>query len=122
MRYLALFALGLTAFPGVAPAQPATQTVTLSSFSFAPKPLHLAAGRLVTLTFVNSSGNSHDFTAKEFFAAARITEGAAPGGEIDLHGHQTKTVTLVPAAGTYKAHCSHFMHAEMGMTEQIIVN
>jgi plastocyanin len=29
---------------------------------------------------------------------------------------------LVPRAGTYAAHCSHFLHSSMGMTDQIIVN
>ncbi|WP_420030943.1 cupredoxin domain-containing protein [Sphingomonas flavescens] len=103
-------------------AQPATQTITVSSFSFAPKPVHLTAGQPVTLTFVNSSGSSHDFTAKTFFGASRITAGAAPGGEIELRGHETKTITLVPARGTYTAHCSHFFHTQMGMTNQIIVD
>ena len=103
-------------------AQPAAQTITVSSFSFAPRPIHLAAGRAVTLTFVNSSGSGHDFTAKPFFAASRITAGAAPGGEIELGGHQTKSITLIPARGTYTAHCSHFMHTQMGMTNEIVVD
>lgn len=110
---------------GLAPAvtaQPASQTITVSSFSFAPKPIHLTAGQPVTLTFVNSSGSGHDFTAKTFFAASRITAGAAPGGEIELRGHETRTITLVPARGTYTAHCSHFFHTQMGMSDRIIVD
>ena len=104
-----------------APAQSAQVTVQVYSFGFAPKPLRLAAGRPVTLTFVNQSGSSHDFSAKTFFATSRITSGSAPDGEIDLDAHQTKTITLVPRAGTYHAHCSHFMHAPMGMTDLIVV-
>src|SRR5262245_45140461 len=72
-----------------APAQPAAQTILVASFSFGPKPIHLAAGQPVTLNFVNRSGSSHDFTAKEFFASSRIIAGAAPGGEIELRGGQT---------------------------------
>jgi hypothetical protein len=72
-------------------AQPAAQTITVSSFSFAPKPIHLTAG-------------------------------GAPGGEIELRGHQTRSITLVPARGTYTAHCSHFMHTQMGMSDQIVVD
>ena len=102
-------------------AQPAAQTITVSSFSFAPRPIHLAAGEPVTLTFVNRSDGGHDFTAKTFFTASRITAGAAPGGEIELGGHQTKSITLIPARGTYTAHCSHFMHTQMCMSDQIIV-
>jgi len=103
-------------------AQPAQLAVQVFSFGFAPRPLHLAAGKPVTLIFVNQSGGGHDFTAREFFAASTISAGAAPGGRIALSGHETKTITLIPRAGSYEAHCSHFLHASMGMTDQIIVN
>jgi len=97
-------------------------TVAVWSFDFSPKPIHLAAGKPVTLTFVNRSGGSHDFTAKKFFASSRIVAGSAPDGEIDLAGHQTRSITLVPTAGTYNAHCSHFMHKQMGMQDLIVVD
>jgi len=48
--------------------------------------------------------------------------GAAPDGEVELSGHQTRTITLVPRAGAYRAHCSHFLHAQMGMTDSILVD
>jgi len=104
-----------------ADAQPAVQTIDLANFSFSPKPIRLAAGQPVTLTFVNRSGSGHDFTARAFFAAARTLAGAAPGGKIELHGRETRSITLVPSAGTYEAHCSHFLHTSFGMTDQIIV-
>jgi len=103
-------------------AQPAQIAVQVWSFGFAPRPLHLAAGKPVTLTFINQSGGGHDFTAREFFAASTISAGAAPGGKIALAGHETKSITLIPRAGSYQAHCSHFLHASMGMEDQIIVN
>jgi plastocyanin len=105
-----------------ATAQTPVQTISMWSYDFSPKPIHLAAGRPVTLTFVNRSGNGHDFTAKAFFANARITAGAAPGGEIELGPHQTRSVTLVPRAGTYKAHCGHFLHRQFGMEDVIVVD
>lgn len=106
-----------------AAAQPQAVTVGVFSFGFSPKPIHLRAGQPVTLTFVNQSGHGHDFTAPEFFANSALSAGAAPGGErIPLAGHETKSVTLVPRAGTYPAHCSHFLHSSMGMTTSIIVN
>ena len=116
--------LALAAAVGAAPlpAQPAAQTIDVQSFSYSPTPIHLRAGQPVTLTFVNRSGGGHDFTAKQFFAAASITQGSAPGGEIDLRGHETKRITLVPRAGTYHAHCSHFMHTQMGMSTTVVVN
>ena len=123
LRQSILIAL-LVTFTGTAAAQPAPPQVPIVvwSFGFQPKPLHLRAGQPVTLTFTNRSGSSHDFTAREFFASSRIVAGAAPGGEIELQGGQTRSVTLVPTAGTYHAHCSHFMHSAMGMTDTIIVD
>jgi len=103
-------------------AQPAAQTVQVWSFGFAPSPIYLRAGRPVTLTFVNRSGGSHDFSAHRFFATSTITAGSASEGEIELKPHQTRTITLVPRAGAYPAHCSHFMHEPLGMHDQIIVN
>ena len=112
------------AVAGSAAAQPtlASVTIDLRNFGFTPQPIHLRAGQPVTLTFVNQSGGGHDFTAGAFFAAATIIAGAAPGGEIELRGHETKSITLVPRAGVYPAHCSHFMHSMFGMTDQIIDN
>ena len=81
----------------------------------------LAAGKPVTLTFSNRSRDSHDFSAKSFFARARIVSGDPSGGEIDLRGGQSRSVTLIPVAGTYKVHCGHFMHKQFGMTGTIIV-
>jgi plastocyanin len=110
------------AFLSPAAAQPAAQTIYVWSFSFSPKPIHLAAGRPVTLTFVNRSGSSHDFTARGFFARSRILSGDVENGEVDLGPHQTRSVTLVPAAGSYHAHCSHFLHKQLGMQDMIVVN
>jgi plastocyanin len=119
---IAAVAAASLAFAVPAPAQHAAQTIYLWSFSFSPKPIQLTAGRPVTLTFVNRSGSSHDFTAKEFFARSRIVAGSAPEGEIELRGGETRSVTLIPARGTYKARCTHFLHSAMGMTDRIIVN
>lgn len=112
----------LSLLPCAAAAQPAQVTVQLWSFGFAPNPIHLAAGRPVTLIFANRSGVSHDFTAPGFFRHASVTSGTLTGDEIELRGHETKTVTLVPSAGTYHAHCSHFLHKQMGMNALIVVD
>jgi plastocyanin len=117
---LAAIALTITVL-APAEAQTATQVITVWSFGFSPKPIHLAAGRPVTLVFTNRSGSSHDFTAPAFFASSVITAGGARGGEIELRGHETRSITLTPRAGTYPAHCSHFMHSMFGMTDTIIV-
>lgn len=122
MRRLAFFAALPIAAATAAPAQPAAQTVYVWSFDFAPRPIHLRAGQPVTLTFVNRSGSGHDFTAERFFAASQIRAGAAPGGEIELRPRETRSITLVPRRGVYHAHCSHFMHKQLGMRDEIIVD
>jgi len=121
-----MLALRLVAFAALSLAPPAeaqapAQTIELSSFAYAPRIISLAAGKPVTLAFVNRSGDAHDFTAKNFFARSRIISGRAPGGEIDLKGGQSRSVTLIPAAGRYQVHCSHFLHKQFGMTGTILV-
>ena len=104
-----------------ASAQPAALTIDLRSFSYAPTPIRLAAGRPVTLTFVNRSGGGHDFTAKAFFASSRILSGSAPTGRIEVRPRQAVTITLIPRAGSYSVHCSHFLHKQMGMRALVVV-
>jgi uncharacterized cupredoxin-like copper-binding protein len=121
LRMAAIAALSLASV-SPATAQPAAQTISVTSFDFAPRPIHLRAGQPVTLTFVNRSGSGHDFTAHDFFRHARITAGAAPGGEIELRPGETMSITLVPQRGTYNAHCSHFLHKQFGMHDVIVVD
>jgi plastocyanin len=122
LRLAAAAAMSLLVAAPASGQQPAQVTVQVWSFGFGPQPIRLAAGKPVTLTFTNQSGSSHDFVAPGFFQHARILSGAAPGDMVDLRPHQTKTITLVPAAGTYQAHCSHFLHKQMGMTDVIVVS
>ena len=116
-----ILALVAAAVAGPASAQTPVQIIELRSFGYAPRTIQLAAGKPVTLTFTNRSGDSHDFTARSFFARSRIVAGAVPGGEIELKGGRSLSVTLVPAAGRYKVHCGHFLHKQFGMRGEIIV-
>lgn len=118
---LSVATAGCVSSAAAQPAASPVQAIQVYSFGYAPQPIQLAAGRAVTLSFVNQSGSGHDFTAREFFAGARIISGAAPNGEVELKPRETKAVTLIPQAGTYQAHCSHFMHSTMGMHTQIVV-
>jgi plastocyanin len=103
-------------------ATPPIQTIDLFSYGFKPAPITLAAGREVTLKFVNTSTKGHDFTAPEFFKLSRIIAGGVgKDGKVDLHGSETKSVTLVPAAGTYNAHCGRLLHSSFGMHTSIVV-
>jgi uncharacterized cupredoxin-like copper-binding protein len=115
----ALSSLSLSA----ALAQPAApvQVINLVSYSIAPTPIVLHAGRPVTLQFVNRAGKGHDFTATRFFRSARILSGHVGDGEVELRPGQIANVTLIPAAGRYPAHCSHPFHKMLGMHTAILV-
>lgn len=115
-------AVGLLLTASASAQAPAQLMIQVWSYGFAPQPIHLSAGRPVTLTFVNRSGSSHDFTAPGFFQHAKIVGGGIEGDEVELRPHETKVVTLVPMRGTYQAHCSHFLHKQMGMSDAIIVD
>lgn len=128
MRILLLTLAALVlAVPVTAAETPAKVTVALANFSFTPADLHLHAGHPVTIHFVNNGSGGHDFTAADFFAAATMDAAnrarvGGTKGRISLGKGESSDVTLVPRAGTYKAHCSHFMHSSLGMTGKVIVD
>ena len=104
-------------------AQPAATAVPihLYSYGYAPSPIVLRAGVPVTLVFQNVSGSGHTFKAPAFFAASRMVSGMTMHGEVHVMAHQSMSVTVVPARGTYPVHCSHFMHDQLGMHSVIYV-
>ena len=110
----------------IAPAAAKTPTnvvpVQLYSYGYNPHPIVLRAGVPVTLVFTNASGSGHEFKAPEFFRAAKVVSGHVDEeGSIELHGHQSMSVTLVPARGTYHVHCGHFFHDQLGMHSWLYV-
>lgn len=113
----------LTLPAGLATAKPATPRVmiVLGSHYFQPNPIYLAGGVPVHLIIENRAGKTHDFSAPEFFGAARIIAGTAPNGKITLQKGRGTTIDLVPRRGTYKLHCSQPFHTMLGMTGRIIV-
>ncbi|WP_428627692.1 cupredoxin domain-containing protein [Sphingopyxis sp.] len=128
MRFLFLAVVTMALAVPVSAATPVAKAeVVLANFSFTPEALHLQAGHSTTVHFVNNGSGGHDFTAAEFFAAAtmdaanRAKVGGAIG-RVSLGKGKSLDVTLVPTAGTYKAHCSHFMHSGLGMTGKIVVD
>ena len=101
---------------------PSAITIDMSSYRFSPSALHLTAGQPVTLRFTNSAGMTHDFTAKEFFASARVLNGSVTKGKVTLEPGATATVALVPARGTYKVRCTRLFHTMRGMVGSIVVD
>jgi uncharacterized cupredoxin-like copper-binding protein len=131
MRPLRLIALAVLLTGGLAGAQApdwaqaSTIEIDMANFKFTPDMVNLKHGQPYRLRFVNKAGGGHDFAAREFFAAAMIApedRGHIKDGEVRLAGGETVDLRLLaPAAGTYKAHCSHFMHSSFGMKARILV-
>jgi plastocyanin len=119
----ALFLIAALAFAAPGAAQPPAPAVPvqLYSFGFNPSPIVLRAGQPVTMVFTNVSGGGHSFKAPAFFAHSRILNGTTTEGEVHVMPHRSMSVTLIPARGTYPAHCDHFMHDQMGMHTTIYV-
>lgn len=120
-------------YPAQSPAQPvapaaapaAVLTVELSNFRFSPATLILKQGETYRIRFVNTASGGHDFVAKEFFAASQVAladQAKLHDGEIGLHGHETVAIEITPRRpGTFRSHCSHFMHSSFGMKGEIVV-
>lgn len=117
---------------GIAQAQTASSRdaatevgVTLSDFDYAPKEIQLQHGQAYRLHLVNQGSGGHNFAAPEFFAAAQLDPadaGAIKKGKIEVPEGESRDVRLIPAAGRYKVHCTHFMHTVFGMNGSIVVN
>jgi plastocyanin len=96
--------------------------VRLDSFSFTPSIIHLRAGQPVVLHLVNVASGGHDFAASEFFAAASLRDPrAVERGRVELAGHESRDIALVPRAGRYPLKCTHTFHKMFGMTGEIDV-
>ena len=111
---------GALAVPASSQTMP-TVTITLGSHYFVPSPIYLAGGVPVRLVFINQAFKTHDFSAPAFFHSARIRSGRPPRGKIVLAGGRGTQVTLVPRRGTYRVHCSRFLHSQLGMHTRIVV-
>jgi plastocyanin len=120
-RLAAVAALSLIGSAAATQTPTPAQTIQLYSYGYNPDPIVLSAGKSVTLNFVNRTGKSHDFTAPKFFSSSKIVAGNVGGGEVDLVGGQSASVTLVPVAGRYRVHCGKPFHKMLGMSGDIIV-
>jgi uncharacterized cupredoxin-like copper-binding protein len=101
-----------------------TVEVKLSNFKFAPSTIELKAGQPYNLRLTGAASGGHDFTAPEFFAAAKVMSGDASiirSGNVELNSGEAVTVRLIPAAGEYRLVCTHTGHAALGMVGKIIV-
>lgn len=131
MRYLLLVLtlLALTSSARAAQADWGTAQeidVHLTNFHFTPDKIPMQHGQAYRLHLVNDASGGHDFDAGAFFAASQVApadQAKISKGSVGLKGGETVDIRLVaPAAGTYKLHCSHFMHSAFGMTGEIVVS
>jgi uncharacterized cupredoxin-like copper-binding protein len=125
MHKLIAFALlsALSIAPAAA-ASPAVTSVDLADFSFTPKTVVLQAGVPTVLRLRNLSGGGHSFTAPQFFAASKVQPESAAlvqNGRVEVPGHSSVDIDIIPAAGQYMLKCSHPLHASFGMKGMIEV-
>ena len=125
----ALFVVALGATTGAAQTPDWSQakplTIELSSFKFTPATETLQHGTAYRIHFVNKSSGGHGFVAKEFFAGSIVApedRAKITNGGVDVDGGESVDVRLIPnKTGSFKVHCSHFMHSSFGMTGTITV-
>jgi plastocyanin len=116
-----LVAAAALAAPAAAQRPTTVVPILLYSYGYTPSPIVLRAGVPVTLVFNNVSGSGHSFKAPAFFASARMLSGMTMEGDVHVMPHQSQSVTVIPVRGTYRVHCSHFFHDQLGMHTSIYV-
>jgi uncharacterized cupredoxin-like copper-binding protein len=123
MRMLPFVILASLAMPASAQQPARTVEVDLASFSFTPSAIQLTAGEPVVLKLVNAGRGGHNFSAPEFFAAARLAPGQAAiaEGTVEVPSRGTVEVRLTPARGRYNLRCTHTLHTAFGMRGEIVV-
>ena len=120
---LAPLALGLLIASPAAPAQETRVDIAMSNFEFTPATIHLKAHQPYLLHLTSDGG--HSFAAPAFFAAATVApedRAKIAKGKIEVDEIAPIDIHLTaPAAGSYEAHCTHFLHASRGMKGVILV-
>jgi plastocyanin len=119
-------ATGIFALPAQSQSTgPTVVAVELSNFRFTPRAIHLRAGVPIVLRLHNASGGGHNFSAPQFFKAARVSPSAANlvgNGTVEILKHSTVEISLVPGRGSYRLKCTHTLHPTFGMRGGIRVD
>jgi len=99
-------------------------SVEVSNFKFVPSDIHLKSGARVVLLLRNLSSATHDFSAPEFFQAAKvdpISGSHVENGTVAIPARSTLAIVILPAAGRFPLKCSHRLHSKLGMHGAIFV-
>lgn len=101
-------------------------TISMSNYAFTPATLQLRAGTPYHLVFTSTVTKDHNFASPELFAAGTIAPEdkakVSDKGEVEVDDGGTVDVRFIPQKpGTYPFECTHFLHATMGMTGQVVV-
>jgi uncharacterized cupredoxin-like copper-binding protein len=118
--------LGLLPVGAIAQSdQPTVIPVELSEFKFAPSEIVLNKGQSYVLRLTDTGKRAHDLSAKAFFQTVSLTPDsvkAVQDGDVDLTPGVVADVAFTPnQAGTYEMHCTHPLHAMLGMKGHIVV-
>ena len=105
---------------------PATITVALDDFAFAPGSVTATAGTGVTVTASNIGGIQHSWVllneGEEVTTTAGITDDRVLASTADLEPGQSESITFIaPAPGTYQIVCHISGHTEAGMVGTLTV-
>lgn len=98
--------------------------VRIASNRYYPATINLAAGQPVVLRLRNISRDTHVFSSRKFFGAARLRPEdrvVVTGGAVDLEGRETREVGLIPAHGRYPVQCTQQFHEPWGEKGLILV-
>jgi hypothetical protein len=102
-----------------------TVQVVMTNYAFTPNALQFRSNTPYHLRLVSNSGHGHSFAASDFFAAVGIApedRSRVVAGVVEVEGGQVVDVKIVPArSGSYKFHCSHFLHSTFGMTGEALI-
>jgi uncharacterized cupredoxin-like copper-binding protein len=101
--------------------------VVLTEFALKPSQIRLRADRSYRLHLENRGSSDHSFSAPGFFRAAALHDDpvaaeARGSGAIEIARGKSTEVYLRPlGVGTFPMECSHFLHSNLGMTGDIVV-
>jgi uncharacterized cupredoxin-like copper-binding protein len=114
----------LLTHPALSASPPVPMAVVMVDNSFIPDHLEFKVGVRYRLRLENRGKDLHEFTAPEFFAAAKVANRrllANGGKEVVVQPDQTVVVDLVPTkAGAFELTCAD--HDWDGMVGKIVVH